>query len=118
MIFALSTRWNASRHTAGEALAEEILRLGIDHLELGYDLGVFLLPGIRSMVASGAIRVDSLHNYCPVPASARVGAEGHGLGLTIVQRIVEKLGGQVGIDSREGQGSVFWFTLPAGPGAA
>ena len=39
--------------------------------------------------------------------------EGHGLGLSIVQRIVEKLGGQVGVDSVVGQGSLFYFTLPA-----
>lgn len=39
-------------------------------------------------------------------------ASGHGLGLTIVQRIIEKLGGEVGVDSREGKGSLFYFTLP------
>jgi len=39
--------------------------------------------------------------------------EGHGLGLSIVQRIVEKLGGQVGVESQVGEGSVFYFTLPS-----
>ena len=39
--------------------------------------------------------------------------EGHGLGLSIVQQIVEKLGGQVGVESTKGQGSWFYFTLPA-----
>jgi signal transduction histidine kinase len=38
--------------------------------------------------------------------------QGHGLGLSIVQRIVNKLGGQVGVESVVGQGSVFSFTLP------
>lgn len=38
---------------------------------------------------------------------------GHGLGLTIVQRIITRLGGDVGVESQEGQGSTFWFTLPA-----
>ena len=37
---------------------------------------------------------------------------GEGLGLSIVWRIVEKCGGQVGVDSQEGVGSCFWFTLP------
>jgi signal transduction histidine kinase len=38
-------------------------------------------------------------------------AKGHGLGLSIVQHIVEKLGGEVGINSQIGQGSEFSFTL-------
>jgi serine/threonine protein kinase len=40
--------------------------------------------------------------------------EGHGLGLSIVRRIVEKLGGGVGVQSSgiPGQGSTFYFTLP------
>jgi signal transduction histidine kinase len=41
-------------------------------------------------------------------------ASGHGLGLSIVQRVVEKLGGQVGVvsDGVPGAGSLFYFTLP------
>ncbi|MBN1992759.1 MAG: hybrid sensor histidine kinase/response regulator [Anaerolineae bacterium] len=38
--------------------------------------------------------------------------EGHGLGLSIVRRIVDKLGGQVGVESQAGRGSEFYFTLP------
>ena len=37
---------------------------------------------------------------------------GYGLDLSIVQRIVEKLGGQVGVESEVGRGSLFWFALP------
>jgi PAS domain S-box-containing protein len=41
-------------------------------------------------------------------------AEGHGLGLSIVKRIVEKLGGEVGVESENipGEGCVFYFILP------
>jgi signal transduction histidine kinase/DNA-binding response OmpR family regulator len=38
---------------------------------------------------------------------------GHGLGLSIVQRIIERLGGEVGVESQPGAGSTFYFTLPA-----
>jgi len=37
---------------------------------------------------------------------------GHGLGLSIVRRIVERLGGKVGVESKLGSGSCFYFTLP------
>ena len=39
-------------------------------------------------------------------------ATGHGLGLSIARRIVEKLGGQVAVASEIGAGSLFSFTLP------
>ncbi|MCX6032691.1 MAG: PAS domain S-box protein [Chloroflexi bacterium] len=38
---------------------------------------------------------------------------GHGLGLSIVRRIIERMGGQVGVESVVDQGSTFYFTLPA-----
>jgi signal transduction histidine kinase len=47
---------------------------------------------------------------------AELRAEGYGLGLSIVRRIVEKLGGQVGVESAVGQGSEFYFTLPTPSG--
>ena len=37
---------------------------------------------------------------------------GTGLGLSIVKHIIELHGGGVGVDSVEGRGSKFWFTLP------
>jgi two-component system sensor histidine kinase/response regulator len=57
---------------------------------------------------------DQARLFTPFTQIHRARAEGHGLGLSIVQRIVEKLGGQVGVESEVGQGSLFFFTLPSG----
>ncbi|MBI3298442.1 MAG: PAS domain S-box protein [Elusimicrobia bacterium] len=41
------------------------------------------------------------------------GYEGTGIGLAIVKKAVERMGGTVGVESREGNGSRFWLELPA-----
>jgi signal transduction histidine kinase len=37
---------------------------------------------------------------------------GLGLGLSIVQNLIQRHGGRVGVESTAGQGATFWFTLP------
>ncbi len=64
------------------------------------DNGHGLTPGEQEQLFALFERLHQVH------------VEGHGLGLSIVRRIVEKLGGQVGVESKVGQGSVFYFTLP------
>jgi sugar phosphate isomerase/epimerase len=70
MDIALTTRWNARRHNSGESMIQEILEMGFTCVELGYDTRLDKLEGIRRRVAEKAVRVNSLHNFCPVPVSA------------------------------------------------
>jgi PAS domain S-box-containing protein len=46
-------------------------------------------------------------------AGAGIDKGGYGLGLAICQRLVERYGGSIGVESRPPEGSRFWFTLPA-----
>jgi PAS domain S-box-containing protein len=64
------------------------------------DNGPGLKPEEQARLFTPFTRLDQVH------------ARGHGLGLSIVRRIVEKLGGQVEVESEVGQGSTFAFTLP------
>jgi two-component system, sensor histidine kinase and response regulator len=65
---------------------------------------------------AGLTPEDQARLFTPFTRLDQVRVKGHGLGLSIVRRIVEKLGGQVGVESQVGQGSTFSFTLPGVPG--
>jgi len=65
------------------------------------DNGPGLTPEAQARLFTPFTRLDQLN------------LEGHGLGLSIVRRIAEKLDGQVGVESNVGQGSIFTFALPA-----
>ncbi len=55
---------------------------------------------------------DQLTLFQPFARLKPYSTDGHGLGLSIVRRIIEKLGGEVSVESNVGEGSVFSFTLP------
>jgi two-component system, sensor histidine kinase and response regulator len=78
-----------------EVLADHSIRFFVA------DNGVGLTPEAQAALFTEFTRLDKIR------------AQGHGLGLSIVRRILGKLGGQCGVESTVGEGSLFYFTLPA-----
>ncbi len=74
----------------------------------------------RFEVADNGIGMDPEHSKRIFEPFKRLHGEerypGTGIGLAICQRIVAQHGGDIWVDSRPGEGSVFSFTLPAAAG--
>jgi len=83
------------------------------------ELGAMEQPGgfVRFWVRDngpGLSREEQARLFTPFTQLDQVRARGHGLGLSIVQRILEKLEGRVGVESENvpGHGATFYFDLP------
>lgn len=84
------------------------------------DIGAEPDPDTPSMVrywvrdyGPGLTPEEQAQLFTPFERLSQTDIAGHGLGLSIVLRIVKKLGGEVGVESIPGEGCTFWFTLPA-----
>jgi len=79
------------------SLVDGGLRIEVRDTGVGVDLSK------RRAIFDEFVQADSSH-------ARKFG--GTGLGLAISKRLVESMGGEIGVDARSGGGSCFWFTLP------
>jgi PAS domain S-box-containing protein len=92
----------------------------------------FVAPGVRPQVVISARRQDDVVTLAIMDNGIGITADGQarifnvferlhsaemfpgtGMGLAIVQKAVERMGGRVGVESQPGEGSRFWIELPA-----
>lgn len=98
-----------------------LLTNAISYSPAGGEIRVSARPAgdrVRVEVSDRGIGMDdeeqrrAFDRFYRAPGGRALREQGSGLGLAIVRDLVEAHGGEVGLSSRPGVGSTFWFTLP------
>ncbi len=81
-------------------------------IHIGYEIRPYELYFYVKDSGKG-IPTEELPNVFKRFVKLDTNVQGTGLGLSICQMIVDRFNGRLGVDSKVGEGSTFWFTIPA-----
>lgn len=102
-------------------IVSNALKFGADRPGLNIDIGAEQQGEFwRFRVSDNGPGFDSKRAselFKPFVRLAGANVAGTGLGLTVVRRVVELHGGEVGAESVEGGGATFWWTIPSSAGS-
>ncbi len=103
-----------------EALKQIIINIGLNAIQAMPDGGILTI-GCREKedeliltfkdTGTGISEEDMLHIFDPFFTTKDVG-EGTGLGLAVTYSLVQRMMGEITVDSKEGEGTVFTITIP------
>ena len=117
--FAISSDWVGDQQKIKQVLVN-LLGNAIKFTTEG-EINLKLRPistGIRIEVTDTGIGISEeqketiFESFTQVSQGTNRRFSGTGLGLTISQQFVQRMGGRIGVESQLGQGSIFWLELP------
>lgn len=101
---------NAMKFTRDGSVTIDAVRLDGDEVEFQIvDTGIGMSDADRERIFEDFFRTN---------AAVHGQIQGTGLGLGIARNIIDALGGEIGVESEEGEGSLFWVRVPLPQSAA
>ena len=100
---------------------EVTLTVGVDAHAAATDAGEIVLHFSVTDTGAGIPKAAQERLFADYEQADKSTARQHGgtgLGLAVCRRLVELMGGTIGVDSEPGHGATFWFTIRAQRGAA
>ncbi len=94
------------------------VKIQVKNKESGQQIDTLHFAVVDTGIGIAADKIDKLFEpFTQIDSSDSRQFSGTGLGLSICSNLVRLMGGELGVSSQKGKGSVFWFNIPLRKGA-